>query len=296
MSAQQFETMAGQRSAQTLLAAARHRLTAAGIDSPDADARILLAAAADIEPARLPIADQISASAADRYQAMLGRREAREPVQYITGIAYFRHVCLHVGPGVFVPRPETELMTGWALERLRAADPSRVPVAVDLGTGSGAIAAAIADEVPAASVHAAELSEQAADWAAANLTETGVDLRIGDMTEVFDDLDATVDVVACNPPYVPLTAWESVQPEARDHDPLAALFAGPDGLAAIRSLTGVAARLLRPGGWVCCEHAEVQSEAVLELFAQHGSFDQATDHVDYTGRPRFVTARRAVDA
>ncbi len=285
--------MPTQRSVRALLAAARDRLAAAEIDSAAADARSLLAAAADVEPAQLLLIDDVSAAAADRYRAMLARREDREPLQYITGVAYFRHVRLRVGSGVFIPRPETELMAGWAIERLRAMHSvPRVPVAVDLGTGSGAIAAAIADEVPAASVHAAELSEQARDWAAINLAGTGVDLRIGDMAEVFDDLDATVDVLACNPPYVPLTAWESVQPEARDHDPLTALFSGPDGLNAIRSLTGVAARLLRPGGWVCCEHAEAQVDAVRELFTQHGSFAQITDHRDYNDRPRFLTARK----
>lgn len=275
-----------------LLTAARDRLADAGIDSPDADARLLLAAAADVEPAQLVIMDAVPAGAADRYETMLVRRELREPLQHITGVAHFRHLRLRVGPGVFVPRPETELMAGWAIDQLRSAAPQRVPVAVDLGTGSGAIAASMADEAPAAYVHATESSERAAEWATLNLTGTGVDLRVQDMAGAFADLDNTVDVVACNPPYVPLTAWESVQPEARDHDPEPALFSGADGLDAIRALTGVAARLLRPGGWVCCEHAEVQSEAVVALFTRHGSFEQVRDHRDYNERPRFVTARR----
>jgi release factor glutamine methyltransferase len=112
------------------------------------------------------------------------------------------------------------------------------------------------------------------------------------MAEAFPDLDGSVDVVACNPPYIPLTAWESVQAEARDHDPQLALFSGDDGLTAIRVLTRVAARLLRPGGWVACEHAEVQAESVPELFARHGGFDTIRDHRDLAGRPRFTTARR----
>lgn len=275
-----------------LLTAARDRLAGAGIDSPDADARLLLAAAADVEPSQLVIMDAVPAGAADRYESMLVRRELREPLQHITGVAHFRHLRLRVGPGVFVPRPETELMVGWAIDQLRSVASQRAPVAVDLGSGSGAIAASMADEEPAAYVHATEGSERAAGWATLNLTGTGVDLRVQDMAGAFADLDNTADVVACNPPYVPLTAWESVQPEARDHDPEPALFSGADGLDAIRVLTGVAARLLRPGGWVCCEHAEVQSEAVVALFTRHGSFEQVRDHRDYNERPRFVTARR----
>lgn len=287
--------MAAGGSVSDQLATARRRLTDAGVDSPDTDARALLAAAAEVEPSRLPILNELPPAAADRYEAMLARRESREPLQHITGVAWFRHVRLQVGPGVFVPRPETEVMTGWAIERLRALGPGRAPVAVDLGTGSGAIAAAIADECPSASVHAVELDEHAGAWAAVNLAGTGVDLRFGELAESFEDLDGTVDVVACNPPYVPLTAWGSVQVEARDHDPHPALFAGADGLDAIRMVTGVAARLLHAGGWVCCEHAEVQTGSVVELFTRHGCFDQVRDHDDYNGRPRFVTARRLSD-
>lgn len=275
-----------------LVTRGRDRLMTAGVDSPDADARILLAAAADTEPAHLVIVDAVPADAAARYETMLARRESREPLQHITGVARFRHVRLRVGPGVFVPRPETELVAGWAIDQLRAIASQHTPVAVDLGTGSGAIAAAVADETPTASVHATELCERAAEWATLNLTGTGVDLRVGDLADAFSDLDGAVDVVVCNPPYVPLTAWETVQSEARDHDPERALFSGPDGLDAIRTVTDVAARLLRPGGSVCCEHAEVQSDAVVDLFARHGGFDQVRDHRDYNDRPRFVTACR----
>ena len=157
------------------------------------------------------------------YDALLARRAAREPLQHLTGTAYFRHVELLVGPGVFVPRPETELLAGWAIDAL--ADVEQ-PVVVDLGTGSGAIAKAMADEVPGARVHAVELDDAAHGWAERNLAGTGVDLRHGDMADAFDDLAGTVDVVICNPPYIPLDAWESVEPEVRDHDPQLALWSG----------------------------------------------------------------------
>lgn len=274
-----------------LLSGARSQLQQVGVDSPDSDARILLAAALDTSPAQLLIIDRVPDEVAARFTAMVQRRAAREPLQHITGVAYFRHVTLQVGPGVFVPRPETEVMTGWVIDRLREID-DHDPIVVDLCTGSGAIAYAISDEVPHARVFAIELSEQAAGWAAKNLAGTGVELRIGDMADAFGELDGTVDVVLCNPPYIPLTAWESVQVEARDHDPDVALFSGADGLDAIGVLTRVGARLLRPGGWIACEHAEVQAEAVPALFARHGGFDQIRDHRDLSDRPRFTTARR----
>jgi release factor glutamine methyltransferase len=274
-----------------LLTRARSQLQEAGVASPDADARTLLAAALSTSPTQLLVIDRVSVEAAERFAAMVRRRESREPLQHITGVAHFRHVSLQVGPGVFVPRPETEVMTGWAIDRLHEIV-GRSPIVVDLCTGSGAIAHAISDEVPQAEVHAIELSEQAAGWAAKNLAGTGVDLQVGDMADAFTELDGTVDVVVCNPPYIPLTAWESVQTEARDHDPDLALFSGQDGLDAIGVLTRVGARLLRPGGWIACEHAEVQAESVPALFARHGGFDQIRDQRDLSGRPRFTTARR----
>src|SRR5690606_31586288 len=158
-------------------------------------------------------------------------------------------------------RPETELLAGWAIERARALLAERTPVVVDLCTGSGAIARALADEVPEAEVHAVEIDEAAHPWAERNLAGTGVDLRRGDLATAFPDLDGRVDVVVCNPPYVPLEAWESVAVEARDHDPHLALFSGPDGLDAIRALERRAAALLRPGGVVGVEHADVQGES-----------------------------------
>ena len=222
--------------------------------------------------------------------ALVDRRARREPLQHLTGIAHFRHVALAVGPGVFVPRPETELLAGWAIEEASARDR---PVVLDLGTGSGAIAAAVADEVPTARVHALELDERAHQWAERNLAGTGVDLRQGDLATAFDDLAGQVDVIASNPPYIPLDAWESVAPEARDHDPELALWSGGDGLDAIRALEARAAVLLRDGGVIGVEHADVQGETAPAVFADSGRWAEVKDHHDLADRPRFLTARLA---
>ena len=273
-----------------VLADAAARLGAAGVPSPEHDAAELLAHVLGTERSRLPLVDDVPAEALERYAALLARRAAREPLQHLTGEAWFRLVRLEVGPGVFTPRPETELLAGWAVE---AAAPLDQPVVVDLCTGSGAIAKAIAHEVPQARVHAVELDEPAYGWAERNLAGTGVDLRQGDFATAFDDLAGMVDVVVCNPPYVPLEAWESVAPEARDHDPHLALFSGADGLDAIRVLAERAAVLLRPGGVLGVEHADVQGEAVPAVLTATTHWTEVRDHRDLAGRPRFTTARLA---
>jgi release factor glutamine methyltransferase len=277
-------------SRRTVLAAAVGRLSDAGVASPEHDAAELLAHVLGTTRSQLVLVEDIAPSALEQYDALLDRRAAREPLQHITGAAYFRHVELAVGPGVFVPRPETELLAGWAIEQATTLEH---PVLVDLCTGSGAIAKSIADEVPAAVVHAVELDEGAHAWAERNLAGTGVDLRQGDMATAFDDLAGTVDVLTCNPPYIPLDAWESVAPEARDHDPHLALFSGADGLDAIRVLERRAALLLRPGGAVGFEHADVQGESAPGVFAATGRWTDVRDHEDLAGRARFTTARLA---
>ncbi|MGZ5399166.1 MAG: peptide chain release factor N(5)-glutamine methyltransferase [Nocardioides sp.] len=270
-------------------------LRAAGVGSPEHDADALLAHVLGVDHGRLVGADDLTAGQATAYDALLARRAAREPLQHLLGVAWFRHVELAVGPGVFVPRPETELLAGWAIERAldsaRATD--RVPVVVDLCTGSGAIAKAVADELPGAQVHAVELDPAAHAWAERNLAGTGVELRLGDMADAFDDLAGAVDVVTCNPPYIPLTAWESVAAEARDHDPHLALFSGDDGLDATRVLATRAARLLRPGGWVGAEHADLQGESAPAVFVAAGRWRDVRDHEDLSGRARYLTARLA---
>jgi release factor glutamine methyltransferase len=273
---------------------AAEQLAGAGVASPERDADLLLAHVLDVGLGRLPLVDELTGPQHEQYAVLVARRAAREPLQHLTGTAAFRHVELAVGPGVFVPRPETELLAGWAIEHAQlAAGVSRPPVVVDLCAGSGAIAKAVADEVPDAVVHAVELDEGALAWAERNLAGTGVDLRHGDLATAFDDLAGTVDVVVCNPPYIPLEAWESVAAEARDHDPHLALFSGDDGLDAMRVLEQRAALLLRPGGVVGAEHADVQGESAPAVFAATGRWQDVADHRDLAGRARFVTARLA---
>ncbi len=273
-----------------LLTEAVRRLADAGVASPAADAETLLAHVLGTDRGRLVLVDDVGDEQAQAYDALVARRAAREPLQHLTGKAHFRHVDLVVGPGVFVPRPETELLAGWAVEEASALDQ---PVVVDLGTGSGTIAKAVADEVPAARVHAVEMDDRAYGYATVNLAGTGVDLRLGDLGAAFDDLAGTVDVVVSNPPYIPLEAWESVAVEARDHDPALALWSGDDGLDAIRVVEMRAALLLGPGGVVGVEHADVQGESAPAVFAATGRWTDVRDHVDLAGRPRFVTARLA---
>lgn len=273
---------------RTLRARAAARLAAAGVASADRDADLLLAHVPDLPLGRLPLLQNVPAEPAARFWALVDRRATRVPLQHLTGTAPFRELELSVGPGVFVPRPETELLAGWAIATAAAAGPE--PAVVDLGTGSGAIAAAVAHELPGARVHAVELDPRAFQWASTNLDGTGVELRLGDLSEAFEDLRGAVDVVVSNPPYIPLDAWESVAVEARDHDPELALFAGPDGLAAIEAVRRRAEALLRPGGAVGVEHADVQGESVPRLFQTSGRWAQVRDHHDLAGRPRFTTA------
>lgn len=262
-------------------------LADAGVPSPEHDAAELLAQVT--ASSRLSLAEPTPAQQA-RFDQLVERRAKREPLQHLTGEAHFRYATLRVGPGVFTPRPETEVLAGWAIDRSREVER---PVVVDLCTGSGAIALSVATEVPAASVYAVELGEQAVEWARRNLAGSGVDLRHGDMADAFRELDGSVDVVVSNPPYIPLEAYESVAPEARDHDPALALWSGDDGLDAMRVVEVTAARLLKPGGVVCAEHADVQGESAPAVFSGTGRWADVRDHLDLAGRPRFVTARLA---
>ena len=279
---------------RSLLADATRTLAEAGVASPEYDAAELLAHVLGSTRPGLALIREVGADHADAYGALVARRAAREPLQHLTGTAAFRYLELSVGPGVFVPRPETELLAGWAVEQAQAlVEAGREPVVVDLCTGSGAIALSVATEVPEARVHAVELGDAAVEWAARNLAGSGIDLRHGDMAEAFPDLDGQVDVVVCNPPYIPLEAYESVAVEARDHDPELALFSGPDGLVALRVVERVAARLLRSSGVVGAEHADVQGESAPEVFVASGRWSDVRDHRDLAGRSRFTTARLA---
>lgn len=277
---------------RALLADAAATLAGAGVESPENDAEVLLAHVLDVGRGALPLVVDVPGPDADRFAALVARRADREPLQHLTGTTGFRYADVAVGPGVFTPRPETELLAGWAIEAARRVE-GRVPVVVDLCTGSGAIALSIATEVPDAQVHAVELDPDAFTWAQRNLTGTGVDLREGDLAEAFGDLDGTVDVVVCNPPYIPLTEFEGVATEAREHEPHLALFSGDDGLEAMRELERTAARLLRPGGVVGAEHADLQGESAPAVFAVTGRWTDVRDHRDLAGRPRYLTARVA---
>ena len=279
-----------------LLRASAARLGAAGVASPEFDAAELLAHVLGSNRAALRRDAEVAADAEAAFHELVARRADRVPLQHLTGVVGFRYLELAVGPGVFVPRPETEALAGWAVDAAQElVDAGREPVVVDLCTGSGAIALSVATEVPRATVHAVELDEAAHAWAARNLSGSGVELRQGDMAESFPELDGTVDVVVANPPYIPLEAYESVAPEARDHDPALALWSGEDGLDAMRVVERVAFRLLRPGGRVGAEHADVQGEAAPQVFRRAGRWVEVRDHQDLAGRPRFVTARSAPD-
>lgn len=273
------------------VAQATQRLADAGVASPRFDAEELAAFVHGVKRGELHRVGDADFDA--RYWEAVARREAREPLQHITGRAFFRYLELQVGPGVFVPRPETESVVGWAIDAVRAMD-SAEPLIVDLCTGSGAIALALAQEVPRSRVYAVELDEGAYGWARRNTEGSRVTLRHGDALNAFPELDGQVDLVIANPPYIPLTEWEYVTPEARDHDPQLALFSGEDGLDVIRGLERTAHRLLRPGGVVVVEHADTQGGQVPWIFADDRGWADAADHPDLNNRPRFATARREV--
>ncbi|MBM6405493.1 peptide chain release factor N(5)-glutamine methyltransferase [Phycicoccus sp. CSK15P-2] len=281
-----------------IVARARAALAAADVPSPEADALELASFALGCDTAevrrrmvlRTPVDDQDAA----RFQDLVEERLLRVPLQHLTGRAFFRRLALAVGPGVFVPRPETEVTAGLAIDAALAAGPD--PVVVDLCTGSGAIALAVADEVPGARVHAVELSEEAHAWAAQNVaryagsTEHAVDLRLGDATTAFDDLEGTVDVVVSNPPYIPDGAVP-VDPEVRDHDPEVALYGrSADGLTVPLAVGERAAVLLRPGGVLVMEHADAQGESLPAALRSTGAWATVEDRADLTGRPRVTTA------
>jgi len=272
---------------------ATRRLADAGVPSPRADAEQLAAHLLGTGRGELAARAIRGDAAPSGLDDLVAERCRRVPLQHLTGTAGFRGLELRVGPGVFVPRPETEVLAGLAVEAARAAAADGEPVVVDLGTGSGAIALAVAREVPAARVHAVEISPSAHAWAAQNLQDTGVDLRLGDAATAFDDLDSAVDVVVSNPPYIP-PGSVPVDPEVADHDPGVALYGGgPDGLAVPRAVIATAARLLRDGGLLAVEHADSQQVAVLDLL-DSPAWREQRGHTDLAGRPRCVTARRVV--
>jgi release factor glutamine methyltransferase len=280
------------------VALAAARLAEAGVESPRADAELIAASVHHVRRGELHLVKDGDFDA--RFWADIARRAAREPLQHITGRAHFRYLELEVGPGVFVPRPETEVMTGWAIDRLGEMDVAE-PVVADLGTGSGAIALAIAQEVPRARVHAVEADPLARAWTERNVSKYvrnvpymagRVMLHAGDFAGALTDLDGTVDLVISNPPYIPVGAY--VDPEVSEYDPPAALWSGTDGLDAIRAVERTARRLLRPGGLVAIEHGAPQGAAVYWVFPEESGWRDTRNHKDLAGRDRFVTATWAL--
>jgi len=276
------------------IAIAAARLAEAGIESPRTDAELMAAHRHGVARSELNLV--ADADFDPRFWDDIARREAREPLQHITGTAFFRYLELEVGPGVFVPRPETEVMTGWAIDRLTEMDVAE-PVVADLGTGSGAIALAIAQEVPRAQVHAVEGDPLARPWTERNIARCvasaphmsgRVRLHSGDFAGTLRALDRSVDLVISNPPYIPVDA--SVPPEVGEFEPTAALYAGADGLDAIRVVERTARRLLRPGGRVAVEHGAPQGTAVYWVFAEENGWKETRNHSDLAGLDRFVTA------
>lgn len=266
-----------------------------GIASPAADAVALAAYVLGCAPEevhrRVILREPADAAFSDRFSGLVAERAERIPLQHLTGVAHFRRLTLRVGPGVFVPRPETELVAGVAID---AATVCEAPLVVDLCTGSGAIALAVKDEVPQARVVAVELDRLAFEWAGANRSDTGLAIELvqADATTALTHLDGEVDVVVSNPPYIP-TGMVPIDAEVRDHDPEVALYGGSaDGLRIPERIAARAAGLLRAGGLLVLEHADTHGELLPQRLAATGEWTEITDHSDLNDRARFVTAVR----
>lgn len=320
-------TRGGRVSMRDVLVDAEKRLAAAGVPSPSADAATLVAHVLGVPRTRLLLQDPMTSTQRVRLEQLLVKRIARVPLQHLVGTAAFRHLELKVGRGVFVPRPETELVAETALTVL-ADLPAGDRLAVDLCTGSGAIALSLGTELDGVEVHAVELDGAAVDWAADNIEAhrdrlaargSRVVLHRADATTVADPgaalsvLAGRVPLVVSNPPYIPERAVPR-DPEVRDHDPVLALYGGPDGLDVVRGLAVTAALLLRPGGVFVVEHADEQGEqagdagvpgllraqVVDEVLADHQHtpegrpvWTEVADRIDLARRPRFTVAVRA---
>jgi release factor glutamine methyltransferase len=284
------------RSLRELRDAAAARLGAAGILDAQIDAELLIGHVLGLSrgelQARIVTDSTLSAAQAETVDQMVARREGREPLQHITGLAPFRSLELAVGPGVFVPRPETEQVAQLAIDALHAAAaPS--PIGVDLGTGSGAIALAMATEVPRARIWAVENSPEAFVWTSRNFRETDAEnatLQFADLADALHELDGTVSVVISNPPYIPQDAIPR-DPEVRLFDPEHALYGGTDGLEVVRHVSTTALRLLHAGGTLVIEHGELQAAEIAELLTADG-WRAVASHRDFTTRDRATTALR----
>lgn len=284
------------RSISDVLSDATELLARAGVPSPDVDAELLIGFVLDLSrgevQAKAITGTPVSSDDDSVISALLDRRAAREPLQHITGRAPFRSIELAVGPGVFVPRPETEQVAQFAIDALRSAATPE-PIGVDLGTGSGAIALAMATEVPHARVIGVENSPDAFAWTRRNFRESGAENARAvfiDLADALPELDGTVAVVISNPPYIPAGAIPR-DPEVCLFDPEHALYGGDDGLDVVRLVSRTARRLLHPGGTFVLEHGELQAADIAALLRADGWRAIAT-HPDLLGRDRATTALR----
>lgn len=287
-----------------LVSQGRARLAAAGVPSPENDARLLLCDLLSCLPNQLDPQATVSNDVAERFVAMVDRRSRREPLQHILGKSWFRRLELEVGPGVFVPRPETEILVDLALGQIRQLAQPRV---VDLCTGSGAIAISIATEA-SVDVVAVEVDDDAFCWAVKNVQRysnqidargSSLDLRQADARSIASecpDLIDWADVLTCNPPYIPTGAVPR-DPEVQRYDPAIALYGGADGLDIVRSIAAQALRVVRVGGLVLIEHGDEQGgiggvpEVLLNCTSDQRRFSEIRDHHDLNGRPRITSAR-----
>ncbi|MBT1178034.1 peptide chain release factor N(5)-glutamine methyltransferase [Bifidobacterium callimiconis] len=289
-----------------LLHSATATLQTAGVDTPDHDAKLLLAHAAGLSLRGIDMLMLMGRALPESfdptaYEAMIARRAAREPLQYIVGAAPFRYLEVEVGPGVFIPRPETEIVVQAGLDWLTE-NGIRNPRVVDLCAGSGIIGLSVASEVPTSEVWAVELSETTYAWTDRNRTKIASEfpgvgeryhLILGDATapETLRELDGTIDLVITNPPYVPESEIPE-QPEVRDHDPELALYGGSaDGLRIPERIIDRVASLLRDGGALVMEHDISQGPALCDYALVHG-FGEARTGNDLTGRPRYLFAEK----
>jgi release factor glutamine methyltransferase len=283
------------QSLRLALIEAEKMLAAAAVPSPRVDAELLAEHVVGVPRGRLVTVPLVEPAVAERYRRLVERRATREPLQHVLGTAVLGPATVAVGPGVFTPRPETELLLRWGLDAIVDA---ASPLVVDLCTGSGALALAVATARPDATVHAVEVDHEALAWARRNVAAhvaaggTSVTLHAADVrrSDALPELESRVDLVLCNPPYVPDRT--PVPPEVAEWDPPGAVFGGPDGLEIIRAVVTLSAALLRYGGWLAIEHDDTQGEAVPALLHRRRVLTDVQEHRDLAGRPRFATARR----
>ena len=263
-------------------------LARAGVRSARTDAELLAAHLSGTGRGRLALGSPAE-DFFERFGRAVAVRAQRVPLQHITGTAAFGPIEVEVGPGVFIPRPETESLLEWALTQTLP----RAPVIFDLCTGSGALAIALASRLPGARVTAVDDDPTALDYARRNAASGAVNVNVvaGDVRDpgLLTGMAESVDLVVANPPYLPVDT--ELEPEVAQHDPAHALFGGPDGMTVITAAVACAARLLTPGGLLAVEHDETTAQATTELVAR--CLVGVESQRDLCGRPRFVTARRS---